>query len=392
MTRSNNARFLFTLGLTMVSAASGALGCSADDPDSGKTRSLGTAGTLGNAGSGVAGSGVASSGAAGSGVVAGSGASGVNGAGAGASGTGVDNECGGQTYMAEPKAKLDIYMVFDDSGSMLLLPPFAWEPAKAATKAFLSDAASAGIGVGLKFFGSECDPNVYATPDVPIADLPAQSSVIASTLDARFPVADTMTEPALKGALAHQRQWLQTHPDSKAIILLITDGEPDSDCGGALIGDGSAVAADAFNGSPSIPVYVLGLGNVANINSIAQAGGTGQAFVVDPNANSGQAVVDAFNQIRSDAQPLPCEFTIPEGGAATPDLVNLAHTAGGATSAQTIASVGDAAGCASNGDLGWYYDDPAAPKTILTCAGTCTQLSSGGAVEVALGCPTVVVE
>jgi hypothetical protein len=382
MTRSNVARFLFTLGV------SAALGCSAEDPDSGETRGTGTAGTLGNAGSSAAGVG-----AAGTGALAGASASGTSGgAGIGSSGTGVDNSCGGQTYTAKPKAKLDIYMVFDDSGSMLLLPPFAWDPAKAATKAFLNDAASAGIGVGLKFFGSECDPNFYATPEVPIADLPAQAATVASTLDARAPFANTMTEPALKGALAHQRQWLQTHPDSKAIILLITDGEPDNECGGLPIGDGSAVAAEAFGGSPSIPVYVLGLGNLSNINAIAQAGGTGQAFVVDPNANSGQAVVDAFNQIRTDAQPLPCEFTIPEGGDQTPNLVNLAHTPDGAASSETVANVGDAAGCANNGGLGWYYDDPSAPKTILTCEATCGQLSGGGAVEVALGCPTIVVE
>jgi hypothetical protein len=355
--------------------------CAADD--TGRRSGAGTGGVGGVAG--ISGAG----GVGGSGGIGGIGGAGTGGAGGD---DGIDNDCGGQTYTAEAKGKLDILMVYDDSGSTVFLPPFSWEPAKIATKAFVNDPSLAGIGVGMKFFGSDCDPNFYATPDVPIADLPAQGAVVAAALDARFPSADTMTEPALKGGYMHQRQWLMTHPDSKAIVLLVTDGEPDTDCGGVPIGDGSAAAAEAFSGTPSIPTYVLGLGNPNNINAIAAAGGTGQAIAVDPNANNGQSIVDAFNTIRTAAQPLPCEFQIPTGGENTPTLVNLAYTPVGAPTHEFIANVVDAAGCAGNQNRGWHYDNPDAPRTILTCPDTCTQLTSGGTVQVALGCPTVLVD
>jgi hypothetical protein len=359
--------------------------CAADESTSGPSGrgpGGGTAGGgAGNGASGVLGGGTA-------GGIAGP-TAGTGGGAAGTGNDGIDNECGGMTYTAEPKGKLDILMVYDDSGSTLL---FSWEPAKLATKAFLNDPSAAGIGVGLKFFGNDCDPNFYATPDVPIADLPAQASVIGAALDARFPISGTMTEPALKGGYLHQKQWLMTHPESKAIVLLVTDGEPDNECNSLPIGDGSAAAAEAFNGTPSIPTYVLGLGNLNNVNAIAAAGGTGQAIAVDPAANNGQGIVDAFNKIRVDAQPLPCEFQIPAGGESTPDLVNLAYTKVGETMHAFIENVGDASGCAGNQNRGWHYDSKSAPKTILTCSETCTELSSGGTIQVALGCPTVVVE
>jgi len=377
---------------TVGRAASAALvvslwACSAEDTSRRSGAGTGgVGGVAGTAGTG-GGAGISGVGGGGAGGVAGTAAMGGTGG-----DDGIDNECGGQTYVAEAKGKLDILMVYDDSGSTVFLPPFSWEPAKIATKAFVNAPSSAGIGVGMKFFGSDCDPNFYATPDVPIADLPAQAAVVAAALDARLPAADTMTEPALKGGYMHQKQWLMTHPDSKAIVLLVTDGEPDTECGGVAIGDGSAAAAEAFNGTPSIPTYVLGLGNLNNINAIAAAGGTGQAIAVDPNANNGQGIVDAFNTIRTSAQPLPCEFQIPPGGENTPAEVNLAYTPVGATMHEFVANVVDAAGCAGNQNRGWHYDNPSAPKTILTCPDTCTQLTSGGMVQVALGCPTVLVD
>ena len=43
--------------------------------------------------------------------------------------------------------------------------------------------------------------------------------------------------------------------------------------------------------------------------------------------------------------------------------------------------------CGANG--GWYYDDPAAPKTIKLCDSTCQSLQ-GGKVSLEFGCKTIV--
>jgi hypothetical protein len=184
------------------------------------------------------------------------------------------------------------------------------------------------------------------------------------------------------------RNWLGMHPDSKGVILLVTDGEPDNNCAGD---DVPAVAADALAGSPSIPTYVLGLGNIASLNAVAAAGGTTQAFVVSDPTASGTAIGDQLNAIRGAAKPLPCEFLVPMGGEKTPDLVNMDFTSSGASMKTTIPRVDSMAACGPKG--GWYYDNPAAPHTMITCDATCSQLTGGGGrVDIALGCPTVVLE
>jgi hypothetical protein len=44
-----------------------------------------------------------------------------------------------------------------------------------------------------------------------------------------------------------------------------------------------------------------------------------------------------------------------------------------------------------DGASGWFYDDPAQPRKLLTCPATCASLKTAAAVEVQLSCPTVVV-
>jgi hypothetical protein len=171
------------------------------------------------------------------------------------------------------------------------------------------------------------------------------------------------------------------------VVLLVTDGAPAS-CG-ATVESTSVAAMEGLHGNPSIPMYVLGLGNIDGLNQMAMAGGTGQAFVVDDPMQV-QAVVDAMNAIRGLA--LPCEYRVPTPsmGEFNKDRVNLNWTLNGTTTA--VPFVGDPAGCA-NAPMGWHYDDPNAPTQLIACPTTCDAFkSSGGDVSVALGCPQVLVE
>jgi hypothetical protein len=87
---------------------------------------------------------------------------------------------------------------------------------------------------------------------------------------------------------------------------------------------------------------------------------------------------------------LPCTYDIPDppvGQDLSFDHVNFDYTPSGG-SLITIPSVGDSASCAGEG--GWYYDDVASPTEIIVCPATCAQIeASGGTVDVAFGCQTI---
>jgi CubicO group peptidase (beta-lactamase class C family) len=194
----------------------------------------------------------------------------------------------------------------------------------------------------------------------------------------------TPTDPALRGAMNYARTWAMAHPDHKVVVLLVTDGEP-NECNSTLQSV-TQVAADGFGGTPSIPTYVLGLGlSLTNLHTIAMAGGTGQAFIVDPN--SGSALAAAMNQIRGSA--LPCDYALPKN-TTDPKKVNIDFTPQGGMTTRLI-YVGDAASC-DPVKGGWYYDNPQMPSRLIVCPQTCDMFKKdpNGRVDVVLGCDIVI--
>ena len=94
----------------------------------------------------------------------------------------------------------------------------------------------------------------------------------------------------------------------------------------------------------------------------------------------------------STSAPIPCELLVPKamnGMSLDPDLVNVVFTAQGEAMGAPIPRVPDAGGCATSS--AWYYDNPAAPEKIVLCPTACTAAEGGGAIDIALGCATVVV-
>jgi hypothetical protein len=297
----------------------------------------------------------------------------------GGAGGGDPNVCDADVYTGERK-RLDIYMMVDDSGSMV-----PWWPATLeAISMFFNDPGSAGVGVGVHFFGSACDAAYYATPAVAIAPLPDNKPALEMAFPI-IPIEGTATLPAMEGAIMHARQWSTSNPDAKTVVLLVTDGLPD-DCG-STVENVSTVIAEGFTGAPSIQTFVIGLGDLGALNMFAQSGGTTQALVIEPGA--APALVAALNDIRSAA--LPCEFALPDnnGGTVQLDRVNLRHTDLAGVE-ETIGNVPDAASCSDKG--GWHYDNPSAATQLIACPASCAQLNGGGEVTVVLGCPTIVVD
>jgi hypothetical protein len=339
--------------------------------------------------------------------------------------------CAGDNYSAEEQP-LDMYIMLDQSGSMseTVQSGSKWTAVTGALGQFVQLPDAAGIGVGLQYFpissgpmcpltcnsdpdcgpcgpclitvpqfpgfclnagGDSCNVVDYATPEVPIAELPGVAGAIQSSMAAHTPSGNTPTAVALEGAIAYATSHGQANPNHVVIVVLATDGEPTS-CDNNLpnIPHLEAIAAAGVNGSPSILSFVIGVGNVQNLDAIAAAGGTQSAFIVDTNQNVTQQFLDALNAIKGAA--LGCAYSIPVPTMGDPDYgsVNVEYTSGGGDTI-LIPKVPSAADCPANGD-GWYYDDNAAPTKILLCDGTCAKIAADdkAQVEIVLGCESVI--
>jgi hypothetical protein len=155
--------------------------------------------------------------------------------------------------------------------------------------------------------------------------------------------------------------------------------------------DAASLAASALAGPSHIQTFVIGVGRaLANLNQVAQAGGTTQAYLTDTSSNLGGEFAAALESIRTSAGP--CAFEIPgatEAGDVDRNLVNVRFTPSGSTQPTVVAKTfeGTAANCGSEG--GWHYDNPAAPTRIQLCESSC-KAAFNARMDVQFGCETVV--
>ena len=379
----------------------------------------GGAGGSGN-GSGSGGSGAGSAASAGAGAIIGTG--GGDGGGGGPIG---DAACATDTINGE-RVPLDMYIVFDRSGSMSTQTSGGqslWDATKQAFLTFVASPDTAGIGVGLQFFppgnssgancfgavppncpvgcipfvnlcvpgGDEgCAINDYLPPAVFIEQLPGVQSKIASALNGTSPGGGTPTTPAMQAAAQSVTQHAAQNPTRKVIIVLATDGNP-NDCN-SDIASVANVASGAAASNPSVQTFVIGINNsgvnTAGLDQIAQAGGTNKALLVNP-ANAGKEFLDAIKAIQG--QALGCTFKVPtppSGKTFNPNQVNVWYTpAGGAP--DLIFKVDSAAQCDPTLG-GWYYNNPANPTEIELCPASCDAIGgTKGEVRIELGCDSV---
>lgn len=326
------------------------------------------------------------------------------------------NGCIGENFEGE-NIPLDIFVMFDLSCSMSCsvnkqgccrrddpVPEDEWRivPVREAMHTFLKDPASAGIGVGLGFFGDHdssldndpatCSVATYSDATVPIELLPDAASDLIPALDAGEPQGGTPTHLAIEGACVYVDQWKQQNPSHKVVVLLVTDGVPEAACD-ANIQLATRAAQDCYDGGKGYQTYVLGV--VANnnnsldqLNQIAAAGGTDQAYLTDSNDIEG-SVLAALNAIRADAT-IPCTLPIPQprdGSTLDYALVNLGicDAAGKNVATYYVPSADD---CGDNGT--WYYEDTADGKAIQLCDTTCKTVSvSGSELYFSVGCERV---
>mgnify|MGYP001231055930 CR=1 FL=1 len=380
------------------------------------------------------GSGVGSgTGSTGSGAASGTGANGGSGGGiiindggtAAVGGTLGDAACATSTINGE-RLPLDMYILFDRSGSMSSDASGGqtlWTATKQAFISFVNSPDTVGIGVGLQFFppgtssgancfggvppncppgcmpfvsvcvpaGDEgCKINDYLPPAVFIEQVPAVTPKITAALNGTSPGGGTPTHPAMQAAAQAVTSYASQHLDRKVIIVLATDGNP-NDCNSSIASVAN-VASAAAAGNPAVSTFVIGINNsgvnISGLDQIAAAGGTTKALVVDP-ANASKEFLDAIKAIQG--QALGCTFKVPAappGETLNPNQVNVFYTPASG-SPQLIYKVGSPAQCDPTLG-GWYYNNPQSPTEIVLCPANCSEIEGAkGEIRIELGCASV---
>ncbi len=322
------------------------------------------------------------------------------------------DSCAGQTYAGEV-VPLDIYIMFDQSGSMCscvdttvgqscpnpACTQTRMDAVREATEQFLLDPKSVGIGVGLGKFGREpigqasCNAGDFESPVIGVGALPAHATSIMQALNELEPTGETPTGAAIRGACSYAGGWKQDSAGHQVVMLLLTDGKPEAPvtCQGGSGAccptlDDAVTAAEECRTSADIETYVLGVGPLLeNLEQIAVAGGTEHAYLVEGGDVSAE-VLQALNRIRGD---IPCQLELPRppnGETLDLDEVNLSHQSSECASTlfYSVPSAGD---CGS--EDGWYYDDPANPQSVKLCPTSCDRVSApGGSLFYSVGCAT----
>ncbi|GAC1554566.1 MAG: hypothetical protein NVS3B10_15920 [Polyangiales bacterium] len=304
-------------------------------------------------------------------------------------------------------APTNLVIIYDKSGSMGdtttgFDPALKWIPVGTGMKEFFADPYSTTLRASLQFFPLNDDTiastcaYAYGTPAVALTT--AADPAFTRAIDTTKPSGGTPTLPALTGAIAYAKQVAAARPGDKTAVVLVTDGEPgfwDSTqnafvpgCVDNDIAHAAAAAKTAFQASPPVPTYVVGVGaKLDSLNAIATAGGTTSAVMVDvaDPAKTKADIVNALGAIRK--SEVSCDFSIPpspSGQELDPYSVNVVLT----QSNGSEKVLGYSKACETND--GWKYDDAAHPSRILLCSSACSdaRTSSLGKVSIAYGCKT----
>lgn len=375
-------------------------------------------------GSGVNSGGSGNSGGSSNGGNAGDTFGGTTGIDANGGSGGLPNGCAGDRYDGEP-VPLDILILLDRSGSMD--ESGKWGAVTSSINTFLTSVTGDGVAVGITFFPvpwstnpnlpAACTSNAecgaygpclpgfnkcnggllgitdscvsvdYTQPRVGITPLPGAASQIQQAMASESPGGDTTPiAPALKGVHDYAAVWAQAHTDHQVVVVLATDGEPNN-CTDNSVSTSAGYAAAALGANPSVKTFVIGIGDLGVLNTIAQQGGTDSAYIVS-SGNAGQGFLDAMNEIRG---AVSCQYKIPTPteGNPNPDKVNVGITQQGMEQ-EVVPQVSGPGACV--GQPGWYYDNPSNPTQILLCPASCdiVEYSENVVVDVVIGCDTVV--
>ncbi len=358
----------------------------------------------------------------------------------GSGGTGGEGfkDCEADVSMAE-SVGLDMYIVFDRSGSMALRPPpndsnrdriripdpggllgdcpvdlvnppaqdSKWCLATNALARFFTAPTLLDVRAALQFMTPAnpanydicgTDPaNAHATPALGYATLPVDATHgLVSALELEGPNAETTNmlsgtqvgtrvEAALNGIAMFTAA--NADPTRKTIGVLITDGDPyNCEESPDLL---AQIAADHY-AATGIQTFIIGMtgATAANLETIAFGGGGpehGPEYCEAPDTSChywsvGGGDPQAFSEVLSaiqDSVVIACEYAIPKpAGGETLNPDLVAVTYNDASGAEPRLLPRVAAAASCDPTVGgWYYDDPDAPTSILLCPADCETAS-----------------
>jgi len=326
--------------------------------------------------------------------------------------------CASSKYEQDTASALDIYFVFDRTGSMgkdCAYAPNATAPEDskacfatyAVSNYLINVASSVDTRLALQFMSQEddCDGGPYETPLIPLTQLPVPSdhALIKAISDETFQGGlGTHIEGALRGIAAYTKA---NRVDGREMIgVLMTDGDPQG-CDEDMTT--LANIMDQHLQDTGIRTFIIGMEGATedNLERLGRAGGAegrDDEWCGDVDApchywnvgtGSDEAISAALTAIVGQAAPIPCEFPVsglkpPAGQSLDFGKVNVTLTDNGTES--TIGQVANKDACPDD-VAAWYYDNAAAPTAIELCANACSAVTEADAVNVVVGCQGTVV-
>jgi Mg-chelatase subunit ChlD len=400
MTRRKGPRNLkryivpLTLGISLACGACGSAEVSrGSDGDTGGSGSGARSGEGGGDGEGGDGSGASSSGQGGVGGDMFGGGFGASAASGNADGgpTRPGDTCAADKAEVKPVG-LDIALLVDTSYSMDF--DLRWQYVKGALLSFVAQPDQDDLGLSLQFFPlrAQCDIDTYAEPALAMNSVSDARSDIETTVNARRMSGGTPIVQALQGMGEYATDWAKKHTDRKTVVVMATDGVPDATCSTATsdppndITNAAKTAKALLDGSPSIPVFVIGVGaELDALGAIAVAGGTDHAVLIKDGESAQKEFLAALKDIQQ--KSLTCEYLVPaDSDGIDFDTVNVEFTQG--TNKSDFFYVDTEGRCNLKPEAGWYYDDPDAPTKVVLCPATCERVSKAVAarIDIAYGC------
>jgi len=311
-----------------------------------------------------------------------------------------DPDCTGVAEGTEP-IPIDLFIMMDRSISMSETlsgdDPVGndvtrWDGVRQAVQAFAQSEDAANLGLGIQFFSAsgvgneaeDCDLGNYSNPEVPIGLVSDVGMDVVAAIDDKIPSGLTPTYPALRGALEYA-SWHASQPGARlTVVALVTDGLP-TECDPQDVASIAQLAADA-RADHNVLTFVIGLAQgLWNLDQIAQAGGTGQAFIIQEGDVEAQ-FLDVMTNMTS--TPLACEFDIPESPNPTEDIdyerVQMIYNPANGDR-EEIPKIDNPAQCENAVNGGWYYDSSVAPTSVRVCPCTCDRFGAGDVI-ISFGC------
>jgi Mg-chelatase subunit ChlD len=297
--------------------------------------------------------------------------------------------------------KLTMALLMDRSGSMQALDK--WTSATKAIRTFVDRPDVVGLKFGLQYFptlGMEeagyCNTNAYKIFAVPVAPLPGNVLPIQQSLEkAQANGGGTPMAAGLAGTIAALRDLTLAETDTEGVVILVTDGDPNS-CGD--VPTVAAIAHDAANptdGKKRVRTFAVGMegASFASLDSIASAGSGTKSIDVGSGTKSADALVAALDKIRHDA--LDCEYALekPDASKYKVDYTSVDVLFDDGATSERIKRVGGHDECLETTG-GFYYDDPTNPTRVKLCDSTCAKVKKAdpsiAKVQIDLGCVGVI--